>query len=214
MSDVSVRRIDTLVLLLIGAVLAYSALIFMSAYLSGSDMGTWVWNRHQNLFSWYSRPVFIVPAAYYAYRRKLWHILGFMVLLLTSLFWFDAPTTVSPTVSEYLQWEEQLFFTNDNNLPLIALTVGATLFLFLLFYAFWQRNVWYGLALINAGTLLKIVVSIGLGQEAGSAAIAPSLSSLLAINLIAWGVYRRTRGSERPLRSPSHSLGSAPDIND
>jgi len=67
MTKSKTAKIDILVLLLIGLMLTYSAAIFLSAYLSGTDMGAWVWERHQNLFSWYSRPLFIIPAAYYAY---------------------------------------------------------------------------------------------------------------------------------------------------
>ena len=185
--------LDRLVAWLIGLILLYSVVIFAAAYVSGADMGAWVWGRHQNQFSWYSRPLFVIPAAYYAYRRKLLHIVGFMTLLATSLFWFPAPETVSPAVSEYLEWEKKLFFTNDNKVPLVALTIAVVVFLGLLFYAFWQRNLWYGLAVINAGTVLKVIVSITFGQDAGMAAIAPSLSSLLVINLFAWVLWRRKR---------------------
>lgn len=191
---ISLQAVDRIVLWLIGLILLYSAAIFASAYVSGEDMGAWVWGRHQNLFSWYSRPLFMIPAAYYAYRRKLWQVLGFMTLLATSLFWFDAPATVPPAVSEYLAWEKQLFFTNENKLPLVALVIGVIVFLLLFFYSFWQRNAWYGLALINVGTVLKIVVSVIFGQDAGMAAIAPSLSSLLVINVFAWLLWRRNRG--------------------
>tara|TARA_R110001599_G_scaffold26856_1_gene94559 strand:- start:5577 stop:5969 length:393 start_codon:yes stop_codon:yes gene_type:complete len=52
-------------------------------------------------FSWYSRPLFIIPAAYYAYPRKVWHVLGFMLLLATSLFWFAAPATTDPAIRDY-----------------------------------------------------------------------------------------------------------------
>lgn len=193
----SQRLVDCLVLWLIGAMLSYSAIIFVSAYLSGADMGAWVWDRHQNLFSWYSRPLFILPAVYYAYRRKLWYVIGIMSLLATSLFWFAAPSMVAPMVSEYLQWEKQLFFSNDSELPLVALTGSIIIFLFFLFYAFWQRNVWYGLAVINAGTVLKIIVSVTFGQDAGMAAIAPSLFSLLVINLFAWFLWRLKRNANR-----------------
>ena len=50
MTKSKTAKIDILVLLLIGLMLTYSAAIFLSAYLSGTDMGAWVWERHQNLF--------------------------------------------------------------------------------------------------------------------------------------------------------------------
>ncbi|MGH1466835.1 MAG: hypothetical protein ACRBBQ_15900 [Cognatishimia sp.] len=192
MSDTAGRHtLDRLVLWLLGLILIYSAIIFWAAYFSGEDMGEWVWGRHQNQFSWYSRPLFVIPAAYYTYRRKVWHIVGFIALLATSLFWFDAPAAVPPSISGYLEWEKQLFFTNDNKQPLVTLILGVFVFLGLLFYAFWHRNPWYGLAVINAGTVLKIIVSVVFGQDAGTAAIVPSLSSLLAINFFAWFLWRR-----------------------
>lgn len=187
------QALDQFVLWLIGLILLYSVIIFFTAYFSGAEMGAWVWERHQNQFSWYSRPLFVIPAAYYAYHRKVWHVVGFMALLATSLFWFDAPATVPPSVSEYLEWEKQLFLTNENKLPLVALTFSVFVFLGLLFYSFWQRNPWYGLAVINTGTVLKLIVSVASGQDAGMAAIVPSLSSLLVINLLAWFLWRRKR---------------------
>ncbi|PRY74644.1 hypothetical protein CLV80_11626 [Yoonia maritima] len=194
MSETAGRQtLDQLVLWLIGLILLYSAVIFFAAYFSGADMGAWVWERHQNQFSWYSRPLFVIPAAFYAYRHRVWHVVGFMALLATSLFWFEAPVTVPQSVSEYLEWEKQLFFINNNKLPLVAFVSGVIIFLGLFFYAFWQRNPWYGLALINAGTVLKIIVSVVFGQDAGMAAIVPSVSSLLVINLFAWFLWRRKR---------------------
>lgn len=192
---VGFQTLDRFVLWIIRLILLYSAIILAAAYFADANMGAWVWERHQNQFSWYSRPLFIIPASYYAYRRKVWHVIGFIALLATSLFWFDAPATVSPSVSEYLEWEKQLFFTNENKLPLIALIFGVVVFLLLLLHAFWQRNPWYGLALINAGTVLKIIVSVAFGQDAGMAAIVPSLSSLLVINLFAWFLWRRKRNN-------------------
>jgi len=186
---------DNIVLWLIGFVLLYSAVIFSIAGLSGSDIGVWVWDRHQNLFSWYSRPLFIIPAAYYAYRHKPWHVIGCMSLLGTSLFWFPAPAQVSAAVTDYLEWEKQLFFINENRLPLIAMSLAVVVFLFGFFYSLWKRNVLYGLILINIGTLMKIVVSLLFGQKAGTAAIAPSISSLLAINLIYWLIWWRVKSS-------------------
>ena len=198
MTKSKTAKIDILVLLLIGLMLTYSAAIFLSAYLSGTDMGAWVWERHQNLFSWYSRPLFIIPAAYYAYRRKVWHVLGFMLLLATNLFLFAAPATTDPAIRDYLQWEADLFLSNNSSFPLLALILTVLIFLFLLFYAFWQHNPWLGLLVINVGTILKIVVSLVFGESAGEAAIVPSLSSLLVINLFAYFLYRRLRKSRKP----------------
>lgn len=191
-------NIDKLVLGLIGAVLLYSIIILIQAKFSGEHIGDWIWNRHQNQFSWYSRPLFIVPACYYAYRKKLWHIIGFMLLLFASLFWFPSPDLVSESVANYLEWEKELFLTNDSSLPLILLSLAVLGFLFALFYAFWKRNPWYGLLLVNVGTIIKIIVSIGFGKEVGMAAIVPSISSIGIINIVAfifWKYKKRKKST-------------------
>ncbi len=112
-----------------------------------------------------------------------------MALLGCSLFWFEAPENVPPLIAGYLDWEKRLFFTNDSLLPLLLLVFAVIVFLFVLFYALWQRNLWIGLLIINIGTILKIVVSVGLGKQAGSSAIAPSLSSLAIINIFALVIW-------------------------
>lgn len=183
-------RFDRFVAFIIVVTLLYSAALLISAYFTGENLATWVWDRHQNQFSWYSRPLFLIPACYYAYRQKLWLIIGFMVLLFCSLFWFAAPLDVPEHVSDYLEWEKKLFFTNESFVPLLVLTVVVSGFLVALFSAFWHRNLWLGLLLVNAGTLLKIIVSIVLGKDLGTAAIVPSLSSLAVMNLAAFIAWR------------------------
>ncbi|RBP53674.1 hypothetical protein [Arenicella xantha] len=170
--------------------LLYSIALLVNAHLAGENIAHWVWGRHQNQFSWYSRPLFLIPACYYAYRRKLWLIVGFMALLLCSLFWFAAPENVPEHVSGYLEWEKQLFFSNNSIVPLISLLVAVVLFLIGLFSAIWYRSYWLGLVLINIGTLAKIVISVALGNEFGTSAVIPSLSSLAIINFVAFMAWR------------------------
>ncbi len=183
-------RFDKWVTWLVTAVLLYSAALLISAYCDGKGLAAWVWDRHQNQFSWYSRPLFLIPVCYYAYRRNLGLILGFMIMLFCSLFWFEAPAEVPSHVSAYLDWEKQLFFSNESLIPLFTLVVVVCVFLILLFTAFWQRNPVLGLILINAGTVAKVVVSVALAKETGAASIVPSLSSLIVVNLVAFVLWR------------------------
>lgn len=183
-------RIDKLVVFLVLMGLFYSIALLVNAYFTGENIAAWVWDRHQNQFSWYSRPLFLIPACYYAYRRKFWMIVGFMAMLVCSLFWFAAPENVAEHVSGYLAWEKQLFFSNESMIPIFLLSVAVAVFLVGLFSAFWYRSFWLGLILINAGTAMKIVVSTTLGNEFGTAVLIPSLSSLAIINLVAFLVWR------------------------
>ena len=184
---------SNLSIVILSLLFIYSFILLLGAYFQGLNIGSWIWDRHQNLFSWYSRPLFIIPACYFAYQHKLWHTTACMVLMFASLFWFSAPEQVSVEVQAFLEWEKQLFFIGDSITPLVFLLVGVLFFLIGLFYAFYKRSIWYGLLIINIGTLLKIFVSLYWGQEAGTTAILPSISSILIINVIAWILWKRTK---------------------
>ncbi len=184
------NRIDSFVLVIILFMLSYSAVLLTNAWLNGAHLGEWIWNRHQNQFSWYSRPLFIIPACYFAYKQQLGFVIAMMALLGTSLFWFAPPTEVSETISQYLAWERQMFFDPENRIPIIILSISVLLFLFLLFYAFWQKSFWIGLLVLNIGNLLKIGVSILFGGETGMASIVPTLSSMVIINIIAFIIWK------------------------
>ena len=51
----------------------------------------WAWERHHNVLSWYVRLLFILPLAYFSYKRSLSSIVLTLVALATSMFWFPAP---------------------------------------------------------------------------------------------------------------------------
>lgn len=185
-----IHKIDKIVSWAVAITLIYSFFILVKAYLSGEEIGPWIWNRHQNLFSWYSRPLFIIPACYYAYRHKIWLSISMILLIFTSLFWFEAPQNIPESVSNYLEWEKQLFLINESIFPLVFLIIAVVIFLFSLFYAFWKRNLWYGVIVLNCGTILKIIVSLVAGGELGKGSIVPSISSILLINITAFLVWK------------------------
>ena len=190
-------RIDRLVFVAVCIMLIYSALLLANAYTSGYHLGNWIWNRYQNLFSWYSRPLFIIPACYYAYQRKLGYVIGMLALLATSMFWFAPPDEVSDAVTSYLEWERVAFLDPQNRVPLTILVISVSVFLICLFYAFWQRSLWLGLLVINVGNVLKVLVSVMFRRDAEAVSIVPTLSSMLIINLFAFAVWWwRKRGTD------------------
>ena len=161
------------------------------------DFLTWVWARHHNELSWYVRPLFILPFCYFAYRRSIRGILVTLLLLPTSLFWFPAPPQPSPRVVEYLAWEHE-FVTGDNLVAKLVLLVLVIGFFVALAAAFWKRNWLYGLGVLNAATLLKVIWSVAFGGAIGWAALLPSLVTLAICNTIIvlamrWQDKRRIR---------------------
>ena len=126
--------------------------------------------------------------------------MGILVTLLvfpTSLFWFPAPENPSSRVEGYLAWEHQ-FLTEGSVAARVALVLLVIGFFVALAAAFWKRSWLWGLAVLNAGTLLKVIWSVAFGGAAGWASLAPSLFTLAvtdaAILLAArWLKRRRAR---------------------
>jgi hypothetical protein len=100
-------------------------------------------------------------------------------------------------VEGYLEWERQ-FLTEGSVTARVALVLLVVAFFVALATAFWKRSWLWGLAVLNAGTLLKVIWSGAFGGEAGWASLAPSLFTLAvtdaAIVLAArWLKRRRAR---------------------
>ncbi len=179
---------------------ALSALVALAATGSLDGFLFWVWERHHNELSWYVRPLFLLPFCYFAYRRSVWGIVVTLLLFPTSLFWFPAPDNPSPHVEEYLAWERH-FLTEGSVVARVALLLLVVAFFVALASAFWKRSWLWGLAVLNAGTLLKVIWSVAFGGAVGWASLVPSLFTLAvtdaAILLAArWLKRRRARQEE------------------
>ncbi len=162
-----------------------------------NDFLSWVWARHHNELSWYVRPLFLLPFCWFAYRRNLLGIFVTLLIFPTSLFWFPAPENPSPRVEGYLAWERH-FLLEGSVVARVALVLLVVGFFVALAAAFWKRSWLWGLAVLNAGTLLKVIWSVAFGGAAGWASLAPSLFTLAltdaAILLAArWLKRRRAR---------------------
>lgn len=151
-----------------------------------SSLLDWIWARHHNEWSWYVRPLFLLPYCYFAWRRNLAGLLVVLALFPTSLFWFPAPETPAPHVQAYLAWEREVFFEGEPWM-LVLLALAAAAYLWVLAAAFWYRSWTLGLLVINVGIALKVAVSLSLGGEAGGGAVAPSLVTAAIVNAVILG---------------------------
>ena len=162
-----------------------------------SDFLSWAWARHHSELSWHVRPLFLLPFCYLVYRHSVWGIVVTLLVFPTSLFWFPAPENPSPHVEGYLAWERQ-FLTEGGIAVQVALALLVVGFFVALAAAFWKRSWLWGLAVLNAGTLLKVIWSVAFGGSVGWASLTPSLFTLAvtdaAIVIAArWSKRRRAR---------------------
>jgi hypothetical protein len=167
-----------------------------------NDFISWVWARHHNELSWYVRPLFLLPFCFFAYRRSLLGIPFTLLVFPTSLFWFPAPENPSSRVEDYLAWE-RTFLTEGSIAARVALALLVVGFFVALAAAFWMRSWLWGLAVLNAGTLLIVIWSVAFGGAAGWASLAPSIFTLIvtdAVILLAMRFLRRHRERQEGTR--------------
>ena len=182
------------------------ALVALAATGSVDNFLSWVWARHHNELSWYVRPLFLLPFCFFAYRRSLTGIVVTLLIFPTSLFWFPAPENPSPRVEGYLAWERQ-FLLEGSVVARVALVLLVVAFFVALATAFWRRSWLWGLAVINAGTLLKVIWSVAFGGATGWASLVPSLFTLAVTDaaiLLAMRWLKRRRAREEDAE-PAHS---------
>jgi len=163
---------------------------------------SWAFARHQNLLSWYIRPLFLVPFCFFSYKRSLAGIFGTVFFLLTSMFWFPAPDAVGEQVRTFLEME-QSYLTGDWGLAKIAVSLLVPISLAALSLAFWKRSLWFGIAVLAFIAVAKILWSAAFGGASGRAILAPALIGLvLCIALVYVGF---TRLEKRKRRGPNSS---------
>ncbi len=159
---------------------------------------SWAWARHHNILSWYIRPLFLLPLAYFSYRRSLSGIALTVVALATSMFWFPAPERVDPRVEEFLAFERE-WLTGEWTLAKVLITSVVPLSLTAFCLAFWKRSLLWGLIIINAMALTKLLWGVVSGEGSGWVMLVPALAGLLVCNAVVLYAAHRLR-----MRSSGH----------
>jgi len=185
------RRTDVV---LASGVLATVALAVATLAATGSLAGFLerVWARHHNVLSWYVRPLFVLPLAYFSYRRSLFGIALTLVALATSMFWFPAPERVDPKVEEFLAFERE-WLTGAWTAEKTVSALAVPLMLGVLCLAFWRRSLLWGLVVINAIAFTKVAWGVVDGAGSGWVMLGPALVGLAICDAAVLYAARRLR---------------------
>ncbi len=176
-----------------------------------ADFGDWAYDRHANVLSWYIRPLFLLPLAWFAYRRSGWGIAATLIALATSMFWFPAPDRPDPQVLEFLDFERDWLSGNwDAQKILLSLLVPLSLIAYCL--AFWRRSVLWGLVILNLMAGSKLLWGVVAGDGTGWAMTAPALAGLLIGDVVFLWVLRRIR-ARRHQGQPSSEPTTPPVLS-
>jgi hypothetical protein len=156
------------------------------------DFLNWAWERHHNPWSWYIRPLFVLPFCYFAYKKSVWGVVLTIVGVLRSMFWFPAPTAGDLRAAEFLAMERQ-YITGNWTLAKSAMTALVPLWFFVLAWAFWQRSWLAGFLVVNVGALLKVIWSFYFAGTSAWSIIPAVTIGAVAINGVMLFAYRRVR---------------------
>ncbi len=153
----------------------------------------WAWARHHNPLSWYIRPLFVLPFCYFAYKKSVAGIALTVVGVLSSMFWFPAPSETDPRAAAFLAMERE-YVTGGWTLAKTAMTTLVPIWFVVLGWAFWRRSMIAGLVVINVGAALKVIWSFYFaGESAWSIIPAVAVGALVCNGILIYAFRRKLR---------------------
>lgn len=165
-------------------------IVFIVASMTSQTFFNWAFERHHNQWSWYIRPLFLIPFCYFAYKHSWTGISATIFCLFTSMFWFHPPEMVTDNVKTFLQFEKNWLY-GQWDYKKILLIITIPLSFFALGLSFWKRSLLMGLGVVALMATGKIVWSIQNAGESGKSIIIPAVVGLaICIGLIFYGFKR------------------------
>lgn len=180
----------------IAAIFAFFTILFFVLMITNKDFFIWAFQRHQNMLSWYIRPLFLIPFCYFAYKRSWSGISITIFLLFTSMFYFPQPEVVSAQVIQFLQVEID-YLNAPWSIGKIIMTLIVPIAFIALGTAFWKRNLLLGLSVIVFIALGKMLWSVVFGGESGMSILAPAIIGLIICVLLIYFGYKMARKGKK-----------------
>lgn len=157
----------------------------------------WIFDRHHNQWSWYIRPVFLIPFCFFAYKRSWSGIAITIFCLFTSMFWFNKPEVVSDNVQLFLQFEKDWLYGEwDYKKALLIITVPISFIA--LGLAFWKRSLFMGLGVVALMASGKIIWSVQNAGESGKSIIVPAILGLIICSGFIFYGFKKLEKKNKP----------------
>lgn len=174
----------------------FLTLAFVGIAMTNTSFFNWVFERHHNQWSWYLRPVFLLPFCYFAYRHSWSGISITVFALFTSMCWFPAPASTSEQVQIFLRFEKDWLY-GEWNLTKTLLTLTIPVSFALLALAFWKRSLIMGIAVLVLMATGKMIWSVTAAGESGKSVLLPAAAGLLLCVGLTWFGFRRLERKRR-----------------
>ncbi len=174
----------------IAAIFLGLTIAFIVFSMTNKPFFNWVFERHHNQWSWYLRPLFLLPFCYFAFKKSFSGMLISIFALFTSMFWFPKPEVVNENVVQFLAYEKDYLYGEWNlNKTLLALTIPFSFIA--LGLAFWKRSLIMGIGVVVVMATGKMVWSVQNAGEPGKSIMIPAISGLfICCGLIYYGFKR------------------------
>ncbi|HEX8508566.1 MAG TPA: hypothetical protein VF635_03590 [Propionibacteriaceae bacterium] len=200
-------RTDVIVAVSVLALLLLAGLTLAATGTTRQLLG-WAWERHANILSWYIRPLFLLPLAYFSYKRWMSGILLTLIALATSIAWFPAPAQVQPEIAEFLAFERAWLTSGWTPEKVLSWTV-ALAGLAAVCLAFWKRSLAYGLVVITTLAVGKMAWGVLVGRGTGWAMLVPALAGLaICTGGVLYAMHRlHRRSTHRSTPAPISPAG-------
>ena len=174
----------------IGSIILSLTIAFIVLAMTNELFFDWVFERHHNQWSWYLRPLFLLPFCYFAYRKSFTGMMISIFALFTSMFWFPKPEIINENVIQFLKFEKDYLY-GEWNLSKKLLTLTIPFSFLALGLAFWKRSLFMGIGVVVLMSTGKMVWSIQYAGESGKSILIPAIIGLLiCCGLIYYGFKR------------------------
>ena len=168
-------------------------LLFIIVAMTNNLVFEWVFDRHHNQWSWYIRPIFLIPFCVFAYSRSWSGMAITLFCLFTSMFWFPKPEVVSDQVHAFLQFEKA-YLKGEWDIKKALITMAIPVSLFLLGHSFWKRSLIMGFSILILMTTGKIVWSIQNAGESGTSILIPAIVGLIfSCSVLLYGLRKKSK---------------------
>ncbi|MDK2808285.1 MAG: hypothetical protein PWP24_1020 [Clostridiales bacterium] len=168
------KRFDGITALLF----AFLSIGFVLLMATDQTFFEWAFSRHQNVLSWYIRPIFMIPICYFAYKRNATGISATIFLLLISMFWFPRPAEIDPKVGDFLAMEREYLTQNWTGAKILVTSI-VPISMGLLVWGLWKRNMKAGIGVLVGIAFGKIIWSVAEGGSSGAKVIVPAILGLV-----------------------------------
>ena len=169
--------------------LSVSILVLLAVFVNSEPFFNWAFHRHQNIWSWWVRPLLMIPFCYFAFQKNSNGILLVVLAILSSMFWFPAPANPDPQVVEFLEMEKA-YLTNGWIGEKIISVLAILAFFGCITTALWQGSLKLGILIAITGAVLKVIWSFYANKEHGILILPFALGGAVLLILLA-SAYRQ-----------------------